>query len=64
MKELNVIVKKDFLDLETGIIRRVGDRLKLPVKRVKEIKRKDANFLEVLKDASQKTDANKKVEKK
>ena len=50
MKKFKVIVKKPFLDRETGIKRKVGDRMTITEKRYLEIRRSGVDYVEVVKD--------------
>lgn len=49
MKKIDVIVKKRFLDVETGLIRKPGDKMSITNKRYLEIHRKGADYVEVVK---------------
>lgn len=49
MKKIDVIVKKRFLDVETGLIRKPGDKMTITNKRYLEIRRKGADYVEVVK---------------
>ena len=50
MKKFNVIVKKPFLDRETGIKRKVGDRMTITEKRYLAIRRSGVDYVEIVKD--------------
>lgn len=49
MKEFTVVVKKEFLDRETGLIRKTGQEFKVNQKRLLEIRR-SGKYVEVKKD--------------
>ena len=54
MKTIKVVVKKEFLDRSTGLIRKPGDTLTVTEKRLKEIKR-SGDYVEVAKATEAKT---------
>ena len=49
MREFTVVVKKEFTDRETGLIRKTGQEFKVTQKRLLEIKRA-GDYVEVKKD--------------
>ena len=63
MKKFNVVVIKKFLDGETGLIRKPGDKMTITEKRYLEIRRKGADYVEIVKDkqpeAAPKTETKK-----
>ncbi len=52
MKKFNVIVKKTFLDLETGLIRKTGDKMTVSESRFLELTRTGKGYIEIVKDAA------------
>ena len=64
MKKFKVIVKKPFLDRETGIKRKVNDRMTITEKRYLEIRRSGADYVEIAKDKVAEITPNKTEIKK
>lgn len=58
MKDVNVIVKKEFLDRYTGKTRKVNDRFTVREDRYREIMR-SGNYVEVVKDETKKPEVKK-----
>lgn len=51
MKQVNVVVKKEFLDRYTGLKRKPGEKLTITDARYREIKR-SGDYVEIDKDSS------------
>lgn len=64
MKKFNVVVKKRFLDGETGLVRKSGDKFTITEKRYLEIRRKGADYVEIVKDKQTDSAPNKTEIKK
>ena len=52
MKKFKVKVKKEFLDLETGLIRKPGFTMSISESRYNEINRNGKGYIEIVKDAA------------
>jgi hypothetical protein len=63
MKKFNVIVKKKFLDGETGLFRNIGDKMTITEKRYLEIIRKGDNFIEIVKGEAPKVAPKEEIKK-
>ena len=50
MREFTVVVKKEFPDRETGLIRKPGQEFKVTQKRLLEIRRSGKDYVEIKKD--------------
>ena len=50
MKKFNVVVKKGFMDRETGLKKKPGDKMTVTEKRYLEILRSGAGYVEIVKD--------------
>lgn len=64
MKKFNVIVKKRFLDGNTGLMRKPGDKMTITENRYLEIRRKGADLVEIVKDKQTESAPNKTEIKK
>lgn len=53
MKKINVVVKKQFTDRRTGLIRKPGEKLNITDERFREIKR-SGDYVEIVKDEPKK----------
>lgn len=63
MKKFNVVAKKRFLDGETGLVRKSGDKFNITEKRYLEIRRKGADYVEIVKDESPKAAPKTEIKK-
>lgn len=52
MKKFRIKVKKEFLDLETGLIRKPGFIMSVTENRYNEINRTGKGYIEIVKDAA------------
>ena len=61
MKKINVIVKKDFLDLETGLVRKQGRNMTVTDARFLELHRK--GYVEIPKATAKPVEKNTEIKK-
>lgn len=52
MKKFNVVVKREFLDRDTGIMRKPGDKMTITEDRYLEIRRSGKSYVDIVKDAA------------